>query len=208
MADEELVRYVQERLDEGYDERKIRKTLEDEGRTAPEIDKAFRHARKSRGPNLLIPLALIILIALSAALYFGLQGTMPGPPPPETGGAETPSPPSTGALALAERLTTDSASKSPDETYYETVQAAEQEARGVADAILLCGVNGEVRYRNYCLQEIAESWREPRLCEVIGDAEQRDDCYLGLVFLGEDQYCAKLLIEEKQRICANLLGKA
>jgi len=202
-----MVRYVQERLSEGYAESKIRKALENEGHAVLDIDKAFQYARTSKGPNLLIPLAVLILLGLAVAIYLWLQAANPGPQPPGTGGkgSSLSEPPSTSALAVAERLKMGNATS--DETYYETVQAAEQQARGVSDAILLCGVNADVRYRNYCLQEIAESWREPRLCEVIGDAEQRDDCYLGLVFLGEDQYCTKLLIKEKQQICATLLGQ-
>ena len=41
--------------------------------------------------------------------------------------------------------------------------------------------------------------------ESIGDTQQRDDCYLGLIFLGEDQYCSKLILEQNKRVC-EILG--
>ncbi len=203
MADEGLVRYVRERLGEGYSEQGIRQALRDHGHADRQIEEAFASIHRERARRFPVALIMLLLLAGAAALllFFLLPLGPAGPLPQEPRAAE----PGEGVVAIAERLREQDAS--PDETYYASVQAAEESARSVPDAILLCSANREVRYKNYCLQELAESWREARLCAVIGDAQQRDDCYLGLVFLGEEQHCADLRLESGRRTCDLLLGR-
>ncbi len=208
MVDEGLVRYVRERLGEGYQEAEIRAALAQHGHPQQAIDEAFQHIHREGKHNLLIPALLFILILIALLLFLALRATPASPPVQNSTPQQNQSgPPSSSVLQQAAELKAESVNQTPDETYYATVQEAKS-GRSVSDAILLCSINKETNYKNYCLQEIAEAWREPRLCEVIGDISQRDDCYLGLIFDGEDQYCSRLQLEENKRVCDLLLGNA
>jgi len=208
VVDEGLVRYVRERLGEGYQEAEIRAALAQHGHPQEAIDEAFRHIHRE-GKHTLLPFVLLLLLIAGVVLFLLLRQSAPShhqaPALNQTPGVKS-VPATSSALALAEQLKTQSSNQSEDETYAATVKAAVANGQSVADGILLCSINKETSYKNYCLQELAKEWREPRLCGVIGDIAQRDDCYLGLVFEGEDQYCSKLQLEENKRVCDLLLG--
>lgn len=203
-ADEGLVRYIKERLGEGYKEQQVRQLLLQRGQTEQSIDAAFGQLRRLHGPRIVLPLFLLLLVAIGVVLYLVLQREAP-PQPALINRSQPSQPAATGTVALAEKLLKAAANQSPDQVYYATVQAAAGDAATVADGILLCSVNKEVTYKNYCLQQLAEQRREAAYCDVIGDAKQRDDCYLALILKGEDQYCARLLLDDSKRVCT-LLG--
>jgi hypothetical protein len=203
-ADEGLVRYIKERLGEGYREQQVRQALLQGGHSEQSIDAAFGQLRRFHSPRLILPFLLLLLIAAGVVLYLGLQHETP-PQPTPLNHSQPSQPAATGTVALAEKLLKAAANQSPDQVYYATVQAAAGDAATVADGILLCSVNKELAYRNYCLQQLAEQRREAAYCEVVGDAKQRDDCYLALILKGEDQYCSKLLLDDSKRVCT-LLG--
>jgi hypothetical protein len=204
-ADEGLVRYIKERFGEGYNEQQVRQALLQAGHSEQSIDAAFGQLRRFHGPKLIVPFILLLLIAIGVVLYLLLLQQKAPPPPAPLNNSPPSQPAATGTVALAEKLLKAAANQSSDQVYYATVQAAAGDAATVADGILLCSVNKELTYRNYCLQQLAEQRREAGYCEVVGDAKQRDDCYLALILKGEDQYCAKLLLDDSKRVCT-LLG--
>ncbi len=206
-VDDGLVRYIKERLGEGYKESHIREVLYQHGNSQESVDAAFGDIHRLHATPL-VPLLLVALLLVIGVLLFFLlrpESGSPGAPPIEP---VTPAPkPTSDALSVADRLLKEQATQSEDETYYATVKAATSVAASTADGILLCSVNKRTAYKNYCLQKLAEERRLATYCEIIGDARQRDECYLGLIWQGEDQYCAKLILEENKRICSLLLGE-
>ncbi|MBR9692556.1 hypothetical protein GOV07_01350 [Candidatus Woesearchaeota archaeon] len=205
--DEGLVRYIRERLGEGYAEEHVQKALLEHGHGQPEIDNAFTHIHHEKPPKILLSALLVILVIGAVAIFLALTpDTTPLPPqPPVEQQPEHVGPPSNDIIELAADLKSFTKEKTADETYYLTVETASTKAASTADAILICSINEDIIYKNYCLQEMAETRRKAAFCNVIGDTQQRDDCYLGLVFLGEDQYCSKLVLEQNQRVC-DILG--
>lgn len=221
MVDQSLAAYVRDRLREGYTEEGIRTALLQGGHPSADIEGAIGAARRPPGGHhaLLIVLLLVVVGVVAFLLLRpdsdptgGGSGSGSGSGTGTGGsgsGTGSTGPPSTGALSLAEELqkTARSGSLTPDEVYYETVRAARANAANVADGILFCSVNEEHLYKNYCLQEMAEERRDAAYCAFIGDIKQRDDCYLALIFAGEDQYCAELILDESKGVCDILLGE-
>jgi len=214
VVDEGLVQYIRQRLGEGYNEEHIREVLQTHGHDPKTVDNAFASLHRERKHLPVLAILLVLLIGAAVIIFFLVK---PSPEPNGPGGSDDPSretivtPPSqptTGVVSIAESLSLNAASQTPDETYYATVQAASKSASTVADGILLCSVNKELSYKNYCLIELADQRRNADYCVVIGDVQQRDDCYLKLILKGEDQYCASLRLDENKRVCDILLGNA
>lgn len=211
MVDQGLVQYIRERLGEGYKEDYIREALRNHNHSEESIDEAFNHIHRVHGSH---PLTIILLLLLLASVGVGaflfLSGDSPEPAPQEPEPEPLPEPPkpSSSIVELAGQLKAQAAELSPDELYAESVTMATAKARTVGDGVLLCSVNTEIKYKNWCLSELADARTEPEYCGLIGDAEQRDQCYLLIIVAGEDQYCNKLVLEENKDICAYLLGEA
>ena len=205
--DEGLVRYIRERLGEGYAEEHVRKALLEHGHAQEQVDDAFTHIHHEKPPKILLSALVIILIIGAVTIFLVLKPNtmLPQPQPPIEQQPEPVGPPSNDIIELAADLKSFTYEKTADETYYLTVETATTKAASTADAILICSINEDITYKNYCLQEMAETRRKAAFCDVIGDTQQRDDCYLGLVFLGEDQYCSKLVLEQNKRVC-DILG--
>ena len=209
MVDDGLVRYIKERLGEGYKEPHIRDVLYAHGHSEENVEEAFNYIHRIHPKLPVIPIAIALILIAGAAFYFfwpaaSQQPVIQGPEnvtaPPVT------TQPTTGTVSLAEQLKLAAANQTPDETYAATVSAASANAATAADGILLCSINRDVTYKDYCLQELAKERKEPAYCEVIGDVKQRDDCYLQLILQGEDQYCGKLILAESKKVCDLLLG--
>lgn len=205
MVDEGLVRYIRERLGEGYKEDNIRAALLQHGHGEAEISEAFGNIHRSTGKPLL--LILIGLIGIGLVLFFLLRPTADQPPI-----KQEPTPtveiPNDNVITLAAQMKKESANKTPDEVYYETVQTATSTKRSESEGVLLCSVNENTTYKNYCLTELASQQRDVDFCKLIGSLEQRDDCLLTLILDGEDQYCPELILEENKEVCRILLGEA
>jgi hypothetical protein len=74
VADEGMVRYIRERLGEGYKEAEIRAALQGHGHPDTVIDDAFSMIHKSQKSNpLLIVLVLLILIMIGVIAFLVLQ---------------------------------------------------------------------------------------------------------------------------------------
>ncbi len=207
MVDQGLVRYIRERRGEGYHEDHIRKALHEHGHDQSTVDDAFHHVHRQEPVKPILPILIILLIGLGVLLFFLFRPDGTVEPLPVINETPQPGPASGNVVEIAAQLKVDSVNQTPDEIYLSTVLASTAHAGSVADGILLCSINEELTYKNYCLQEMAETRRDPEYCEVIGNAGQRDDCYLGLILAGEDQYCGQLLLEENQRVCEILLGE-
>gem|GEM_PF-1956042 len=206
MADEGLVRYIRERLGEGYKEDYIRDVLETHGHGQKEVDEAFRSIHRSNGKLPIIPI-LIILVLIAAGIFLFLKLQAPverEPPPPVLPNTSIERQPAKNVMELAEELKAKNANLSADQVYFETVKAANENAVTVADGALLCSANRDTQYKNYCFQELGASKKEPAYCDLIGVIKERDACYLKIILTGEDQYCARLVLEESKRTCALL----
>jgi len=114
--------------------------------------------------------------------------------------------PSDEVAVMAKKLFEENQGKSDDDKYFAILDAAKTKTTSVADAILICSLNSNPSYKNYCLQEMAENQLKPDYCEVIADPKQRDDCYMLIILQGEDQYCSKLVMQESKDFCDKLLN--
>ncbi len=209
MVDDGLVRYIKERLGEGYKEPHIRDVLFAHGHSEESVDEAFRYLHRLQPRVPVIPILIGLILVAGVAFYFfwptaSQQPVLQGPE--NVTAPPAPTQPTTGVVSLAEQLKLAAANQTPDETYAATVNAATTNAATAADGILVCSVNSDITYKDYCLQELAKQRKEPAYCEVIGDVKQRDDCYLQLILEGEDQYCSKLILAESKKVCDLLLG--
>jgi len=160
MIDDGLVRYIKERLGEGYNESQIRDVLAQHGHSAQSVDAAFHRIHRLHTPRIL-PFLLVLLLLAAVAAFLLLRPDVPAAPPmtepPErnTTGSTT-GPASPGAVGIAERLLEERQNRTADETYYATVQAALKTGGTISDGILICSANEQTTYKNYCLQQLAE----------------------------------------------------
>lgn len=208
MADEGLVRYIKERLGEGYTEQQVRQVLRQHGNDERTVEEAFGAIHRLHGSHLAVPVILFFLVVIGVVLFFAFSKPDPVAPP-VTPTQKTPDlQPASSVVAIAEQLSLQRQNKTAEEMYILTVGAAKSKADSVADGILLCSVNKEITFKNYCLQDLAVEERDAAYCDIVGDAKQRDDCYLGLILEGEDQYCAKLVLDESKKVCDVLLGRS
>jgi hypothetical protein len=209
VVDEGLLKYIKERLGEGYKEEHIRQVLLEHGHTPKDVDEAFKHLHQLGGSKALVMLLVLLLAAVAVIVFLLLRPGAEQPQRNPDGNVTVPrpEPASSGVLAIASALKENLTGKRSDEVYYETLNAAVGNARSVGDGILLCSINQEMMYKNYCLTELAGERKEAAFCDIIGDVSQRDSCYLQLVIAGEDQYCSELLLEESKRTCDILLRR-
>jgi hypothetical protein len=206
VADEGMVRYIRERLGEGYKEAEIRAALQGHGHPDTVIDDAFSMIHKSQKSNpLLIVLVLLILIMIGVIAFLVLQEEE-APPPVENTTPTVQAPTSQSVIEIAADLKEQRATLEEDELYYETVEIGSKETKNVGDGILICSLNRNTNYKNWCLIELADQQVEPEYCTIISNPKQRDECYLTIIMHGEDQYCSKLLLDENKRVCELLLG--
>ena len=91
----------------------------------------------------------------------------------------------------------------PSSTTYEESISALPSAT-FDEGVISCSKNSALALRYVCLQVGARLHRDPAYCEIIGGAEERDDCYLGLLLSGNKGYCSKILNPKNQALCAAL----
>lgn len=211
MVDEGLVQYIRERLGEGYKEQEIRAALQGHGHPDAVINEAFNRIHRShKGNPLIVILILVVLIMVGILIFLLLKPGEPSKPSEEIAG-EQPSdelPAATDDIvSIAATLKKKRVNLTADELYYETVEEATTNAKNIGDGILICSINRDPVYKNWCLTELADQQVEAEYCTLIGEAKQRDECYLAIIMQGEDQYCEKLVLEEHKRVCDLLLGE-
>lgn len=202
VADQGLLRYIRERLSEGYSEEEIREALLSSNHEADAVAEAL-HAANHHARALPVIFGLLVLIGIGVSLFLYLQPATVEPIVQQPT-QPIPKPPSQGVITLASEL--QQQELEGRELYYRSVELAVLNARTSGDGILICSVNEDIVEKNYCLSELAGERRDPLFCEIIGDTRQRDDCYLGLILDGEDQYCQELILNENQQVCDILLS--
>ena len=139
--DEGLVRYIRERLGEGYAEEHVRKALLEHGHGQAQIDDAFTHIHHEKPPKILLSALVIILVIGAVTIFLTLRPDTELPPqPPVEQQPEPVGPPSNDIIELAADLKSFTKEKTADETYYLTVETATTKAASTTDAILICSI--------------------------------------------------------------------